>query len=62
MTKEEEILSRRQYGDIRTAASMLGKTTEACRTALNRKDSKGYKELVAALVVVIQTRETLLKK
>lgn len=61
MANESEILKRRQSGDLQTAARMIGRTTEACRTALSRKEGKVYDEVVVALEAVIKSRESLLK-
>jgi hypothetical protein len=57
---DKSINSKKEVGDWKTVAQMLGKSTEACRQAWSRKEGKPYHIVKEALIKVIENRENLI--
>jgi len=57
----EEIKKKKKFGDIETAAEMLGISSRYASVLLVRPESKKHKELLEVLTIIIKNREVLLK-
>mgnify|MGYP007112387282 CR=1 FL=1 len=58
----EEINEKKQVGDFRTAANMLGLTYANTRILWQRPNAKRYPQLEAAMAKIIKSREELLEE
>lgn len=58
MTKDE-ILEKKQHGDLKTAGAMIGISEHNAYAALNREGSKHHNKIIKILSQVIEMRERL---
>ncbi len=59
---DKSIDSKKQTGDWKVVAQILGKSTEACREAYKRKDGKTYEIVRETLIKVIENRESFVQQ
>ncbi len=58
----QEINSKKEIGDFKTAAKMIGVTTEAARMLFSRPEAAQHVELCNAMTLIIEKREGLINE
>lgn len=55
-----ELLTKKEYGDLKIVGKMLGTTKDNASRLLNRPNAKRHNEAVTALARVVENRELLI--
>lgn len=58
---DKSINLKKEVGDWKIVAKLIGKTTEACRQAWSRKEGQTYLDVKEALVKIIDNRENFIQ-
>lgn len=58
----QEINTKKEIGDFKTAAKMIGITTEAARMLFSRPEAERHGELCNAMTLIIEQREGLINE
>lgn len=58
----EEIIKKKQHGDLKTAGAIIGIKEQNAYAALNRPGSKHHEKIKEILIKVISMREKIAKE